>query len=320
MKKLLVCLLVLALLMGCTQLTAEQIAEEMKKRYEALQDMSGEFIVTTDFGGKKESYRAKFWMKMPNKYRSEDENTLVVSNGSMMWVYDRVRNEVTKIEINASERPQFDYGAIVEELLESYDVKLLGEEEIGGRSCYVIEAKSKGMALSQKLWVDKEFWYPLRIEMGFENFTSVVEYRNVSFNTGLNDDLFEFTPPEGAKIIEKEFKLPEKLTIEEAQKKVNFTIIKPSYTASYKFDYAMVFNDFVQLYYKKGDNAIVISEREGESKPLPNAEKVKIGNIEGEMAEVFGSRILRFSKNNIDITIAGKLSEEELVKIAESMI
>ncbi|MBO8181625.1 MAG: DUF4367 domain-containing protein [Archaeoglobus sp.] len=81
----------------------------------------------------------------------------------------------------------------------------------------------------------------------------------------------------------------------------------------------MVFKDFVQLYYKKGDDVVVISERIGKSKPIPNAKKVKIKNVEGEIAEIFGSRMLKFQINNLEITIAGKLSKEEIVKIAESM-
>ncbi|RLI80473.1 hypothetical protein DRP05_00440 [Archaeoglobales archaeon] len=53
---------------------------------------------------------------------------------------------------------------------------------------------------------------------------------------------------------------------------------------------------------------------------MPNAKKVKINNIEGEMTEMFGNRILKFSLNNLEVTIAGKLSKEEIVKIAESMV
>lgn len=58
--------------------------------------------------------------------------------------------------------------------------------------------------------------------------------------------------------------------MDEAQKRVNFKIIIPKYTAGFEFDYAMVFNDFVQLYYKKGDDVMVISERINEQNILTN--------------------------------------------------
>ncbi|RLI80472.1 hypothetical protein DRP05_00435 [Archaeoglobales archaeon] len=161
-----------------------------------------------------------------------------------------------RLNLNISEKPQFDYGKVVEYLLESYKVKLLGEEKLNNKDCYILEAESKDGGVKMKIWVDKEFWYPIRTEVTFESILTIVEYKNISFNTHLSDDLFEFKPPEGVKVVEKEFKLPEKLTIDEAQKRVNFTIIIPKYTANYKFDYAMVFNDFVQLYYKKGDEVM----------------------------------------------------------------
>jgi hypothetical protein len=47
----------------------------------------------------------------------------------------------------------------------------------------------------------------------------------------------------------------------------------------------------------------------------PNATKVKIKDKDAEIAEIFGIRMLRFS-DGMEIVISGKLSEEELVKIA----
>lgn len=57
----------------------------------------------------------------------------------------------------------------------------------------------------------------------------------------------------------------------------------------------------VQLYYKKGEDVLVISERISKNTPLPSAKKVKIKDTEGEMAEVFGSRILRFSLKDVEV-------------------
>ncbi len=320
-KWMLVCLFLAILIVGCTQLTAEQIAEKMQEKYNSIKDMKGTMVVTTNFG-KKQTQTINFEMKKPNKWRSEDERMLTISNGKTMWIYDKQKNEVIKLSLPEIKQPEFDYGKIVKDMLEKYDLKLVGEEKVSNRDCYVIELKPKGenYFINQKLWVDKQYWYPLKIEINYGNFSSTVEYKNVEFNVGIGDKDFEFKPPEGAKIVEKEFKLPKKLTIEEAQQRVNFTIIIPKYTAGFSFNYAMVFKGFVQLYYKKGDDVIVISERVSKSKPIPNAKKVKIKNVEGEIAEIFGSRMLKFPINNLEITITGKLSKEEIVKIAESMV
>ncbi len=318
MRKLALVILAL-LLLGCTQqgLTAEEIAKEMQKRYESIKDMSGEFVVTTNYGGEEETYRAKFWMK-GEKYRGDDGKTLTVSNGSVMWIYDREKNEAVRMSFSG-EKPQFDYGMIIKGLMDSYNVRLLGEEKIDSRDCYVIEAEPKAGGAKMKMWVDKEFWYPLRTEMSVEGIKTVVEYRNVSFNTGLSDDLFEFSPPEGVKIVEKKFELPEKLTIDEAQQKVNFTIIVPTYTAGYEFDYAMVYGDFVQLVYTKGDDKMVITESLARSPLGLNWSEVEVNGRKAEIAEMFGTKVLRINVNGVEVAISAKLSEEEIVKIAGSM-
>ncbi|HID43354.1 MAG TPA: DUF4367 domain-containing protein, partial [Archaeoglobaceae archaeon] len=56
-----------------------------------------------------------------------------------------------------------------------------------------------------------------------------------------------------------------------------------------------------------------------EIKAMPNATKVKIKDREAEIVEIFGVRMLRFS-DGIQVVISGKLSKEELIRIAESMI
>ena len=310
-------LLILALLLlGCTQLTAEEIAKEMQKRYESIKDMSGEIVVTTNYGGKEEVYKAKFWMK-GDKHRSDDGKTLTVSNGSVMWIYNREKNEAVRVNFSG-EKPQFDYGTIIEELLKSYNIKLLGEEKIDDKECYVIEAEPKAGGAKMKMWVDKEFWYPLRIETHIEGLTTIIEYRNVTFNSGLSDDLFEFTPPPNARIVEKTFVPPEKITLEDAQHRVNFTILVPSYTAGYNFSYATVLGGSLQLVY--GNSDIVITESTKEPTKFVEPKKIRVKDREAEIMEIFGRKILIMEVEGVWVSIAGNLDEDELIRVAESML
>lgn len=317
MKRLLVLLAIISsvLLLGCAQqgLTAEEIAKEMQKRYESVQDVSGEYTTTIIFEDRKESYTAKFWAKK-GKFRVEDGRMIMVSNGSVTWIYDKGKNVVTIAKSN-TEIPEIDYGQIVEDLLKSYDLKLLGEESIDNKKCYVIDAMPEGNMPKLKLWVDKEYWFPMKMEMDFGNFTSIVEYRNLTFNSGLSDEIFEFSPPKNAKIVERTFELPEKLSIEGAQQRVNFTIIVPTYTAGNEFEYAIVYGDVVQLHY--GD--LIVTESKSKPVSFENAKKVKIKDRDAEIVDIFGQKILRIEIDGVWITIAG-LSEEELVKVAESTL
>ncbi|MBO8181624.1 MAG: outer membrane lipoprotein carrier protein LolA [Archaeoglobus sp.] len=157
-KWMLVCLFLAILIVGCTQLTAEQIAEKMQEKYNSIKDMKGTMVVTTNFG-KKQTQTINFEMKKPNKWKSENERMLTISNGKTMWIYDKQKNEVIKLRLPEIKQPEFDYGKIVKDMLEKYDLKLVGEEKVSNRDCYVIELKPKGKDyfINQKLWVDKDY-------------------------------------------------------------------------------------------------------------------------------------------------------------------
>ncbi len=138
-------------------------------------------------------------------------------------------------------KPKFDYGKFIESILKSNDVRLLGSERVSGRDCYVIEVIPKnrtGLILKEKLWIDKEFWYPVKVETTMKFGSSTLEYRDLKINAGIPDRLFEFKPPKGAKIVRSTGFSKDNLTIEDAQK--DFTILVPRYTAGYRFDRARV--------------------------------------------------------------------------------
>ena len=53
-------------------------------------------------------------------------------------------------------------------LVEQYNAEVIGEDEIDGQHCYVLQLSAKGQQnisyFSRKLWVDSDHWLPLREE------------------------------------------------------------------------------------------------------------------------------------------------------------
>ena len=332
-KSILVLLALLAVLLtGCTQMSAEEIAKKIEEKYNSIKDFKGTLRVTTEVNGKKEVVEYDYVFKKPNKMRVYDKKNgiLTVSNGEKMWVYDENRNEVTVMNISTMVNP--DYGELVKDMLKRYDVKLVGSEKISGRECYVIRLTPKDRRaniVSIEMWVDKEFWYPLKIEYNICLNTTTgrmcgkntIEYLDIEFNTGVSDDVFYFTPPKGVKIkTKKTFEIKRFKSVEEAQKNVEFKILKPSYTAGYRLKDVTVTHNSVSLNYEKNSKVFMIVESKGGAIPtFENAEKVKIGNCEGLYAKIYGSSILVFKKGDVVVTISGTIDKEELIKIAESM-
>ena len=107
-KQIAAVLLVLAavLISGCTEdMSAEQIAARMEAKQESIKDFSATMVMTSSFGGETETMRAKIMTKTPDKTRSEFiepselAGTVMVRNGSTMWTYDPLKNQVTKMEL-----------------------------------------------------------------------------------------------------------------------------------------------------------------------------------------------------------------------------
>ncbi|AEA47863.1 outer membrane lipoprotein-sorting protein [Archaeoglobus veneficus] len=321
-------LLLATLLVGCTQMSAEEIAKKVEEKYNQLEDFRGVQRIVVETNGVKHTQEYEFAFKKPNKVRmyNKEQGLLIVSNGKTMWSYDEKNNEVFVMELKQPEVSP-DYGKLVKNMMEYYDVELLGSEKVLGRDCYVLKLTPKEgsefaeFASTQKMWIDKEYWYPLKTEMKGKDMSMTMEYTEIEFNTGVSDDVFEFTPPEGAKI-----KTPEDLgirefsSVEEAQQAVDFEILEPSYTAGYELRTVTVIKDSVSMQYVNGQDIMFIREVVADKLPeMQNAEKVKVGDTEGTYIELYGSGMLTFRKGDIVVTITGKLDKEELIKIAESM-
>ena len=284
----------LALLTALIACCTSDIAGEAMERYAKIQDMSGEAVIVS--GG--ENTTIFFAFKKPSSFIISSSDVIIVSNGSVEWVYYANGSWVKK----APERPIFDYGDIL-----SFASSTRKEGEY-----YVIDS-DKG-----SVWLDGNF---LPVKIVRDEMT--VEFRRISVNTGMGDDYFTFTPPSGEEKAESE-KL---LSIEEASKRVNFSIIVPAYTAKHEFSGALVFkfeeSEVVNLYYGHGDDVLIIVESQTQM-PFSNAENVTIettsGNVSAQIVELGESTMLRMSINGVDVIISGKLSRDEIVKIAESML
>jgi outer membrane lipoprotein carrier protein len=53
-----------------------------------------------------------------------------------------------------------------------------------------------------KVYIHKKDWWPYRMEVETPAMTTKADFSNISFNSGLKDSLFQFTPPKSAQVVE----------------------------------------------------------------------------------------------------------------------
>ena len=346
MKQKAVAAIVLAvvLIAGCTDdMSADQIAARMEAKQESIKDFSATMVMTSSFGGETETTRVKIMTKTPDKTRSEIiepaelVGTLTLRNGSTMWTYDPAKNQVTKMTLPEDEPFDMDYAELIRDLMDENDISYKGTENVGGRSTYVIEATPKDEAdrkfISKiRVWVDRENWMLLGTEMydADGNPMVKVEYRDITFNTGIPDSEFIFEVPESTTVVEELFEdlMPEKMTLEEARANLTFDLKTPSYLPEgYEFDHAMVTGgerEVVSLKYTNGDERLYLSEWISDDTEQPESkmgepEMVSINGADGEFTSMFGMNTLQWSADGVDYSLSGVLEKDELVNVAESM-
>lgn len=334
---------------GCTddELDVKQIAEKMQQKQDSIEDYSYTMYMTMEFGGQKIETEADMMYKKPNKLKTvqtqpaEMAGSVTVSDGETMWLYDAQQNTVMIMELSETpEQNDLDYLQLIEMMMNESDFSLAGIEEVDGRTTYVIDMSPKdesddlGMLGDMKVWVDKETWMPLKMDMKDADGNPMysMEYRNFQTNTGISDDEFQFEVPEGAKVQTinmGEVLMPQAMTLEEAGEEATFDILVPSYLPDgYEFDNAMVIQGFVEtvsLTYKNGDERLGISEIVFEDEPqtsqiMDSAEVVSINDVEGKLVTIYDDyKMLQWEIGNIQLTLSGSLDKEELIQIAESM-
>ena len=217
-SKLLLMLLLISSAMfvaGCIdkELSAEQIAEKMQQKYDSIEDYSYTMYITMELGDQKMIMESDMMHKKPNKFKifqkqpAETAGSVTVSDGETMWTYNSQQNTVVIIELSEiPEQNEMDYLQLIEMMLNETS-SLAGVENIDGRTAYAIDVAPKdesdlGMFGDVKVWVDKETWIPLKIDMkdADGNLIYSAEYRNFQINTGISDDEFQFEMPEGAEV------------------------------------------------------------------------------------------------------------------------
>jgi len=352
-KQIAAVLLVLAAVLtsGCTdqisEMSADEIASMMEAKQESIEDFSATMVMTSSYGGEDMTMQARMVTIPPDKSRveyiepAELAGTVMVTNGSTMWTYDPAKNQVTKMALPEDMPSEMDYTQIVKGILDENDISLEGIEDVGGRSTYVIEATPKNESNREfisrtRVWVDRENWMLLGTEMYDKDGNSMVkvEYRDITFNTGIPDSEFIFEAPVGAEVLEMSLEdmMPKEVTLDEARANTTFDLKIPEYLPEgYEFDHAMLLGDLygngpemVSLQYADGSGVLHLTERvsddSDQSEPAGDPEVVSINGTDGEFTSMFGMNTIRWSADGIDYSLSGTLEKGELVNVAESLV
>jgi outer membrane lipoprotein-sorting protein len=340
-------LVVIALLLGGCQRqpTAQEIVAKLQEVEASTEDAHAILEFSAKGQGTDQDLVVEAWEKRPNKFRAEvleaNDSELVgatsVTDGQQFWMYEPGKNEVVVGEVGPDEPSSFqgairDMEDMIRQVLDATDVKLAGEEDVAGAATYKLELTPREgdeailPAGSQvTLWVDQERWVVLQAYFsGGIAGEGQMRVRSFELNTGIADDRFQFQTPEGTKVTKAEDKRPKHLTLDEARAQADFTLLVPTYVPEgvTLIDVLTMGEAFILHYDHSTTSFSVIQGFSDGVREAPTGQKTEVtvrGQTANLIADSLGNNFLTWVENGVTITIAGRISQDEIMKVAESL-
>ncbi|MBN1976107.1 MAG: DUF4367 domain-containing protein [Anaerolineae bacterium] len=346
------------LLSGCQPgPTAEEIVAKMQEVEASTEDAHAVVEFDVQFEDQDLAVVVELWEKRPAKLRAEVieageaevdgidiAGVVSVTDGEQAWLYHPGENVVVtgalgdlesdEIPVDPQQVIQFMEEGI-QWAMDNFDVKLAGEEELNGVATYKLEFTPKedgGYSLpipadaKATLWVEKDRWIALQAHVDGSSFgEGWVRVRSFEFNTGLDDALFQFEIPEGAEVIDISDMEPVPLTLDEAEAQAEFDLLVPTYEpdGATLIEVFRVGDAFILRYdHATTSFTIVQGDLPQPMQQSPGGEAAEVA-VRGQTAALFaddaGNSFLTWTEDGVSIAIAGHISADEIVRVAESL-
>lgn len=336
------------LLAGCGQrVTAEEIVAHVRDTAESTQDAHAVVTVVANVQGIDISASAEIWEKMPNKVRAEVidssraevKGMVFVTDGEQAWLYEPDSGQVLtgsagKLDVPLPQQFLASMQEMVQKVLDASEVELAGEEVVAGHETYKLTLTPKDdeeTAMfpgsgTATLWVDKERWIVLKAMYQADSLgQGTLEVQSYELNPGVSDERFRFDAPEGVEVVHVEDSQPQALTLDEARATAGFPLLVPEYVpegATLIEVYAQ--GETIILRYDHSP-AIAFTVVQGkELPPMPSLGESTAVTVRGQSAThisdlTSGSTLLYWTENDVSIMVAGHISLDEAMKVAESL-
>jgi len=185
------------------------IVSGIQKKYESVKEIEAAcneetFNRTVD---KKFKFKGKLYIKKPDKLRmeiDEPEKQLIVTNGSVIWIYIPENNQAVKEKIDGKNKSKLAITILagMAKLDKEFKISKDGEND---KSFLVglVPKDPSSMIKKMELEIEKNNYNIKKVivEDSFGNWTSY-ELVNAKINKGIPDSRFNFKVPEGVEVVE----------------------------------------------------------------------------------------------------------------------
>jgi len=278
---------------------------------------------------------------------------VVVSDGKNLWAYTPAEGKVfvgtaeEAKEMMADKEPfmgEFDKADFehpespveaVQLLLEYFTAEKSGTELVANSTARLLKlepipeqmpAEYTAVGGYINLWIDENRSVPLSVEYTGSSFGEInVTVTNLDINAGVDEALFTFEVPADAEVISFADLAPQSLSLAEAAAAVDFEFLTPAETpeGATLVDVLEVRGTIVQRYTLPEGGSFSVAQGVSDDTSQPSTEKqlVEVRGVSGTIfiAEDGNQVMLTWTEGNLYYSIAGDLTADQAIMIAESL-
>ena len=188
------------------------IAEAVDRRYNALRSMRAEFTEIYRGAGLERTESGTLWLKRPGKMRWEyrhPREKLFLADGKHAWFYVPGERQARKAPLKKLDdlRSPLRYLLGKTKLAREFDDLAVAEDTPAARGNLMLRGTPRGMAdrvTSVLLEITPQSRIARLVIDEVDGSTTEFRFADTAENVVVSDELFRFTPPEGAEVIEAE--------------------------------------------------------------------------------------------------------------------
>lgn len=177
---------------------SKDFLEMVQKKYNSINDLSAEFKQLLN---EKNNLIGKLYYARGNKLRLELKNSTVISDGTVLWNYNKKQKKVVINNASSSEPSYFSVDKFLNDYPSKSTVSL--EKEDDRNVLVLVPQKDSNLNFKKaKIWVKQD---SLIERVSIENLSGGIvnlQFSNYKLNQNLPDSMFTFSPPEGTNVID----------------------------------------------------------------------------------------------------------------------
>ena len=172
--------------------------DSVQKKYKSINDLSADFKQSTNGNA---SINGKIFFSKGNKLRVELKNSTIISDGTILWNYNKGQKKVVINNASGSGPSSFT----IDKFLYDYPSKsgITLEKEDNRDVLVLVPQKDNNMNFKKtKIWINQDY---LILEVSIENLSGTItnlQFSNYKLNQNLPESRFTFSPPEGTNVID----------------------------------------------------------------------------------------------------------------------